>query len=389
MVTLACVFNLFGSSHAAHVEPLPLVYSAEYNLGFGSIIDNLFSLIHPFDIRKYEKIYEHLKTRFNLSEHNFYLPQAVTNDDLREVHEQRYLDSLQHSWVISQGIDVGYALAGLSGPLLDKLLLYPLRVATGGTIKAAELALKYGWSINLAGGFHHAKPHQGEGGCFYADVPLAIKRLHDVNPDLKVLIVDLDAHQGNGNAHYAQHDKRIFIFDMYNKNEYPVYDLRIQENPLYDGKQALKHVQFPCALDGGYMGTTAFSKYVGLSIPWFSDWPLIGAIDIPVLRRVDDNEYLSLLSTKLPEALSQLQQQSNKPDLIIYNAGSDIFAEDDLGILNISASGILRRDILVWNLARNNNIPIMMVPSGGYGPKSAQIVAASMEAIVHIELERK
>lgn len=387
LITLICALSL-GKAQATNVQQLPLVYSPEYNLGFGEVIDNLFNLIHPFDMRKYEKIYEHLKNRLNLSEQNFYLPQAVTNEDLLEVHQQSYLDSLKDASVISQGIDVGFALAGLPASLLDKVLLHPLRVATGGTIKAAELALKHGWSINLGGGYHHAKPHQGEGGCFYADVPLAIKRLHDANADLKVLIIDLDAHQGNGNAHYAKHDKRIFIFDMYNKNEYPVYDLRPEYNALYDGKEALKHVQFPCPLDGGYMGTTAFSSYIGLSIPWFSSWPLLGAIDAPVPRRVDDNEYLRLLSTKLPEALFQLQQEQNYPDLIIYNAGSDIFAEDDLGILNISESGILRRDMLVWNLARNNKIPILMIPSGGYGPKSAHIVATSMEAIIHMELQR-
>ena len=152
-----------------------------------------------------------------------------------------------------------------------------MRLAVGGTIEAIHLAMKYGWAINLAGGYHHAKPSGGEGGCFYADVPLAIRSIRKQFPDLKVLIVDLDAHQGNGNAAYAKDDKNLFIYDMYNKNEYPVYDQRLEDNPLYDGKQALKYVKFNCPLDGGYLGTTAFSKYIKLSIPWFSSWPLLGA----------------------------------------------------------------------------------------------------------------
>jgi histone deacetylase 11 len=379
--------SYFFNAHAAEFSKLPIVYSSGYNLGIAAGIDDILSYLHPFDIKKYQKIHAHLKKSCLLNDAQFYEPKAVTNEELLEVHTKEYLDSLNYSSVISQGVDVGYALACVPNAILDYALLTPMRLAVGGTIEAVLQAMKYGWAINLAGGYHHAKPSAGEGGCFYADVPLAIKRVRKQFPEIKVLIVDLDAHQGNGNATYAKDDKNIFIYDMYNKNEYPVYDRR-PEDPLYDGKQALKYVKFNCPLDGGYLGTTAFSKYMNLSIPWFSSWPLLGAIDKPIARRVDDNEYLQLLHNTLPQALDQLIEENNKPGLIIYNAGSDIYEKDDLGILNVTKSGILKRDIFVWKLARKHEIPIVMVPSGGYGPDSAQIVAESMEAIVRMELNR-
>lgn len=376
----------FLSGHAAEVNKVPIVYSPGYNLGIAEGVDSVLGMLHPFDIKKYQKIHAHLKKAFELSDEHFFEPQAVDEKDLLEVHTKEYLDSLKYSSVISAGIDVGPALALIPNAILDYALLSPMRLAVGGTIQTVQLAMQHGWAINLAGGYHHAKPDKGEGGCFFADVPLAIKRIRKQHPALKVLIVDLDAHQGNGNAAYVNNDKNLFIFDMYNKNEYPVYDLRNEDNALYDGKQALKFVRFNCPLDGGYLGTTAFSQYMNLSIPWFSSFPIIGALDKAIAPRINDNEYLAILYEKLPEALSQLKSEGNGPDLIIYNAGSDIYEKDDLGILNVSKSGIIKRDAFVWKLARINKIPIAMVPSGGYGPESAQIVAESMEALVKTEI---
>lgn len=381
--TLIVVLGIFVAAvNAADIVKYPIVYSENYNLGISPFVDDMLQKIHPFDIKKYAKIQGHLKKVFELSDEQFYQADEVGYYDLLDVHTPEYLDSLTKASVISKGMDVGHALTILPASLLDSAILKPLRYATGGTIKAVELALDEGWAINLGGGYHHAKPNGGEGGCFYADAPLAILRARQDRPDLKVLIIDLDAHQGNGNAAFAATDDNLYIFDMYNKNEYPVYDQR-PENPLYDGKRALAHVDFPLPLDGGYLGTTGFSEICDLSIPWLS---VFGYTENPTPRRVDDNEYLSVLKEKLERSLASLKKRGETPDLIIYNAGSDVFLEDDLGMLNVSREGMIARDSYVWGLARDNKIPIVLILSGGYGPNNAMLVAESLEAILRREM---
>ncbi len=95
-----------------------------------------------------------------------------------------------------------------------------MRYATGGTIKGAELALDHGFAINLSGVYHHEKSEQGGGFCFYADIPLAIHKLRKRKPNLSVMIVDLDAHQGNGHESICADDPNVYIFDVYNKDVY-------------------------------------------------------------------------------------------------------------------------------------------------------------------------
>ena len=97
----------------------------------------------------------------------------------------------------------------LPNGILQKHLLEPIRYATGGTILGCGLAIERGWAINLSGGYHHAKADSGGGFCFFADVPIAVRKMWDDHPDRKVLIVDLDAHQGNGNASIFRDEPRV------------------------------------------------------------------------------------------------------------------------------------------------------------------------------------
>lgn len=112
-------------------------------------------------------------------------------------------------------------LAWVPNFLLQWKLLSPMRYATQGTVDAAQLALKNGVGINLGGGYHHAKNDEGGGFCVYADIPLALKELRKENPNLKVLYIDLDAHQGNGVESCLFNDQNTYVVDCYNENNYP------------------------------------------------------------------------------------------------------------------------------------------------------------------------
>lgn len=221
-------------------------------------------------------------------------------------------------------------LSLLPGKMVDNRILNPMRYATGGTILGAELALEYGWAINLSGGYHHAKADEGGGFNAYSDIAIAIEHVWKTHPKYTVLIIDLDTHQGNGYASIFTNDPRIFIFDLYNADIYP-HDT--------DAKQ---YIDFDYGVSSG----------------------------------ITDEEYLQILKTNLPTAIDQ-----SNPDLIIYNAGTDIYENDLLVNMKITREGIVERDAFVFTQAEGKNIPILMLLSGGYGAESAGIISDSVVGI--------
>jgi histone deacetylase 11 len=188
-----------------------------------------------------------------------------------------------------------------------------------------------GWAINLSGGYHHAKKNSGEGFCYFSDVALAIYHLWEKDSTLKILFIDLDAHQGNGIATIFAEDHRIYIFDLYNNDIYP--------NDL----MAKKYIDF----------------------------------DFPIHSYTSDSIYLQIIIQELPKIMDQV-----KPDFIIYNAGTDILEGDPLGVLDISTEGIIKRDEIVFQNAMERRIPILMVLSGGYTNRSGYIIGKSITNIL-------
>ncbi len=307
------------------MNKFPIIYSKHYNINILRA-----QKFHPFDTTKYGKIYRHLKKQFSLKSKQFYQPQMVTEKDLLLIHTEKYLNSLKKSKNIARVAEVSL-LAYLPNLILQKKLLKPMRWATGGTILGVELALRFGWAVNLSGGYHHAKAEKGEGFCFFADIPIALKKIWMLKPHLKTLIVDLDAHQGNGVEMGLGSDKRVAIFDMYTNFIYP------------DDNQAKKFIDF----------------------------------HYPIAPFTMDEEYLHLLKEKIPLAIQEF-----KPNLIIYNAGTDIYEKDPLGKLKISKAGIIKRDEFIFKQAIQNKIPILMVLSGGYHKDSFKIVSESIENLL-------
>jgi histone deacetylase 11 len=329
-----CSFLVIHSCQGMESTPqgtLPIVYHKDYNLSFWGI-ENL----HPFDSKKYGRVREHLRTECNVTD--VHTPDLVTDEDLRLVHSEEYLHSLNDSKTIARIIQMGF-LKFFPNRTLQKKVLDPMRYATQGTVKAAQLALKHGYAFNLGGGYHHASREDGGGFCIFADIPLAIAKLRQENPDLKVLVVDCDAHQGNGVERSLREDENAYILDMYNETIYPHDD------------EAKKYIHFP----------------VGFS---------------ELKDEITDELYVTRLKEKLPAALEYLTKNGKKPNIILYNAGTDIFVGDPKGQMSVSENGIVQRDAFVHTQARDRGIPIAMVLSGGYTKQSAGIIGKSIEHIL-------
>jgi len=211
--------------------------------------------------------------------------------------------------------------------LVQRKVLKPFRFHTGGTILAAKLAMERGWAINIGGGFHHCSANKGGGFCAYADITLAIRFLVDRHDLKKAMIIDLDAHQGNGHERDFMDNSNVYILDVYNRGIYP-----------HDGfaKRAIKR-----KVELGFY--------------------------------TEDTEYLHLVRKHVEGALNEFT-----PDIVVYNAGTDILDGDPLGCLSISPQGIIERDQIVFQKCRTRGIPVMMVTSGGYQKTTARIIADSV-----------
>lgn len=301
----------------------------------GWVLDSLgiarfFGLSHSFDTQKYGKVAKRLQQECGIT--SFCLPSEVTNNQLLLVHSKEYLESLNNPLILAQIAELPpYIFTNMSQKTLQKELLHPIKLATGGTILGVTKALENRWAINLSGGYHHADAHCGGGFCYLADIPIAIRAAREKHPNLRVLIIDLDAHQGNGYARILKDDPNTFIYDIYVDKNYP-HDIEARSYITYN---------------------------------------------YPVRVGINDQEYLSLLYNTLPAAIAD-----SKPDLIIYNAGTDVFEKDPLGKMKISKAGIIQRDQFVVGQAYFMAIPILMVLSGGYTKESADIIADSIKNIV-------
>jgi histone deacetylase 11 len=301
---------------------IPLVYHPAYNItAFG------LERLHPFDSRKYRRIHDALIARGLRRRREFVRPRPVGRRDLLWVHTPEYLRSLRRP-DIQAGILEVPIVRRLPGWLVDWRILRPMRYATGGAILACRLALKSGVAINIGGGYHHAASGWGGGFCAYADVPLAVKILHDEGKVGRVLVVDLDAHQGNGTAAVFRGWPWAFIFDLYERDLFPA-----RKEP--------------------------------------EDYPL------PVGPGLTGGEYLRIVQDTLPGALDDV-----RPDLVVYNAGSDPYVQDPLAGYRLSKEDLAERDLLVVSLSRERGIPVAMVLSGGYSAESWRIHADAIERIL-------
>ena len=314
---------------------LRIVYSPRYNIGFFGL-----ERLHPFDARKYGRAYRALQKHFGgrLKSLTVSPPRPVNREELLSVHAEYYLDSLNRPAVVARALELGL-LRFLPAWLIDWCVLRPMRWATMGTVVAAREAMRAGLAVNLAGGYHHAKPAAGEGFCVYADVALAVHQVREeglLSEQDRVAHIDLDAHQGNGVAYCFKNDVRVMLFDMFNQGIYPAGD-----------RAALDRVDLP----------------------------------VPLHPRCDGDSYLRLLKEDLPPFLDSVGR-SGLLKLAVYNAGTDVYEGDPLGRLGLSAGQVLERDLFVIDLLRRRAVPTAMVLSGGYHRDSYRLVAETVKHLI-------
>jgi len=326
IIILPAVFFIFSGSGERdygeiHEGSIPIIYHEDYNITLYGIEN-----FHPFDFCKYAKVFNKLSKKYSLSYDDFYHPDEVRPETLLYVHSAKYLLSLKDSETVEKIVEIP-GISWLPYSLIDNNVLYPMRLATGGTMLAVDAALKHGWAINLSGGYHHAKRNEGDGFCVYGDIALAIDKFLRKEKIGRVLYVDLDAHQGNGPESMLGKDLRVVILDVYNDDIYPHDD------------EVEKHIHYPGQLS----------------------------------KNTEDKAYLAVVSNLLEKAYKE-----NDFDLVIYNAGTDIYEADPLGQLKISKEGIIKRDEIVFQEAIKRKVPVIMLLSGGYTQESGEIVADSI-----------
>ncbi|WP_027883420.1 histone deacetylase family protein [Meiothermus rufus] len=264
---------------------------------------------HPFPKYKYAGVAEALGETLKVEP-----APAVTWETLALVHSPTYLNKLR-----SEGLSRQEAhKVGLpwSGSLLSRALY-----ATGGTLAAAQDALQTGLGLNLAGGTHHAYADRAEGYCLFNDVAVAIAQLRAEGWRGRVLVVDLDAHQGNGTAALFQADPSVYTLSVHAERNYP---LRKEQSDL----------------------------------------------DIGLADGVGDQAYLEALEPALAQAFAFA------PDLVFFNAGVDVLGNDRFGRLGLSLEGLAERDRRVLEKVREANRPLVVVMGGGYN-RDPQITIAA------------
>ncbi|GMH12365.1 hypothetical protein Nepgr_014206 [Nepenthes gracilis] len=300
---------------------VPLVYSSSYDIAFLGM-----EKLHPFDSSKWGRICQFLISAGVLDNKSIVEPEEALKDDLLVVHSEKYLASLKTSLHVATIIEVP-PVAMLPNCVVQQKVLYPFRKQVGGTILAAKLAKERGWAINVGGGFHHCSAEKGGGFCAYADISLCIHFAFVRLNISRVMIIDLDAHQGNGHEADFSNDRRIYILDMYNPEIYP-FDFEAR-------------------------------RYISQKV------------EVP--SGTSTNDYLK----KLDKAL-EVAGHKFDPELVVYNAGTDILDGDPLGRLRVTPDGIISRDEKVFAFAREKNVPLVMLTSGGYIKSSARVIADSI-----------
>lgn len=276
---------------------LPLVYHPDY---VAPLPDS-----HRFPMEKFRRLFEVLVEDGVAHPSQFHRPELPPVDWLELVHTPDYVQQYCTGTLDARaqrriGLPWSPALANRTC------------IAVGGTVLTAKLALACGLACNTAGGTHHAFPSFGSGFCIFNDMAIATRVLQHLGLVEKVLIVDLDVHQGDGTAVIFQDDPSVFTFSMHCE------------------------VNFP--------GTKQQSD-----------------LDVPLPEGMEDDDYLRTLADYLPDLLSQV-----RPDLVLFDAGVDPHVGDRLGKLALTDSGLYRREMQVLSTCATQGYPVACVIGGGY-----------------------
>ncbi len=288
-----------------------LYYHPEYFANLGN---------HVFPMEKYSLVLEELKKKGHIKDEEIISPEYPQDEDILLVHTPQYYSRVKT-------LSLSYPeILRLELPLTREVVC-AFHWHVGGTISALKNALRVGKGINVGGGFHHAFPDHGEGFCLFNDVAIAIRKGLRENWFSRVLIIDLDLHQGNGNAFIFREEKEVFTFSIHQEENYPL--------PKIPGDR-----------------------------------------DVGLPDGTGDEEYLAILEREL-----SLIFKTFSPEVVIYIAGVDPFKGDILGGLNLTREGMRRRDELVRDWVNRYQIPVVVTLGGGYARRLEDTVSLHAQTL--------
>ncbi len=270
---------------------------------------------HRFPMQKYELLPQQLLYEGTVSENNFFRPEPLSEADIIATHDPVYWNRLKN-------LELDKAEIRRTGFPLSALLVEREIIIMQGTLQAALFALEHGVAMNIAGGTHHAFSNKGEGFCLLNDIAIAANYLLRKEICRKILVVDLDVHQGNGTAEIFRHQPAVFTFSMHGEKNYPMHKEKSDR-------------------------------------------------DIPLPDGITDAGYLKILRQELSSVIDTFE-----PDFIFFQSGVDVLASDKLGRLGLSIEGCKQRDSFVLQTCSLHNIPVAASMGGGYSEKIANIIEA-------------
>ncbi|MEO1054528.1 MAG: histone deacetylase [Bacteroidota bacterium] len=270
---------------------------------------------HRFPIAKYILVKEQLIYEGTIEENQIFDPGLVEEDLILQIHDEDYWNKLKQ-------LKLSHKEARRIGLPITEISVKRARNSVAGTVESTDNALEYGVGVNLAGGTHHAYRDRGEGFCALNDIAIASHYLLSRKLASKILVVDLDVHQGNGTAKIFEGDDRVFTFSMHGEHNYP---LRKEVSDL----------------------------------------------DIALPLGTSDETYLQTLSYYLTKLF-----ESVKPDFVFYQSGVDVLDADRLGKLALSKKGCKRRDEIVLGMCHQYQVPVVVTMGGGYTERLVDLVDA-------------
>jgi acetoin utilization deacetylase AcuC-like enzyme len=292
--------------------PFKLIYHERYDLNLGT---------HVFPSQKYRLIADKLTKDAVASREDFLRPDPASDTDILRVHTEDWVHKLKTGTLTLS--DVMKLEVPYSPELVSAFWL-----AAGGTIAAAQSALRDGFGCNLGGGFHHAYPSHGEGFCAIHDVAVAIRRLQADGTIRKAMVVDTDVHHGNGTAAIFARQPSVFTLSIHQLNNYPAY-------------------KPPSTVD----------------------------LDMP--DQIEDAAYLAALLPAVRAGMDSFQ-----PEILFYVGGADPYRDDQLGGLSLTMDGLMARDKEVFEEARKRNIPVVTTLAGGYARRIEDTIQIHVNTIL-------
>ncbi|MBZ9613110.1 histone deacetylase [Rheinheimera maricola] len=303
---------------------MKIIYHENYNINVG-----IFKFLHPFDGCKFSKVRAVLNAADVIALQGPIAEDAILNS-LNELLKIQIKDKA----ALCRALEIP-KIPFLSFSWLDSRILSPMRWGVAGTLAAGRLALSGVDAWNLAGGYHHASPHRMEGFCIYNDIGISYQQLiasGELAGDDKILIIDIDAHHGNGNARTFSDNKNVTLLDVYNADIYP------------NDAVSRRRVDIAVPLAGGTGG--------------------------------------ELYLNKLSAALEQL---SSGYKIAFVVAGTDVLATDPLGGLALSVAEVAQSHKLVYQRLKALHVPTVFLGGGGYGKDSAAAIQAGIKAVTAID----